>query len=1016
MDLAIVAGIGLIGSFIVNKDNDPITESEKKHSSNNNKYEKYINQIESNENKNINTIDGYTNINNVRLFPTEYNSKTHHLYDNISAQQLNKKISTIAESQVEKSKNPVLTNIISPFYQPYENITKQELTMGTVPINELKLTNDSFNDQFKLQTVDNNKEPFSIGDKYNVSLNDFSPFDNTTIDMTYNIINREDFKQNNMLPMTAKRDVETNESNNFEYKMDIFSGSSKNWNPKKEAPHFFEPTENIQTPFGSGLTTEAERDRIIQSRIKQNQRPFEPIKTAPGVNLDYNEQPVTGFHDPFRIMPYDTDQLRPANKPKITFEDRIKGVPKKGEKRGITSTVIKRRPNHWKYQDFNDLVPSKAQTTKQSITGDYVLPDNARMRTCELVGPSQGPSLVGPSNREGKVKITKRVTHIEDKLGPKSTDTFNPNQKSYNILINDRNTANFTQIQPPKNTNKSGIKFDPNDIAKPTTRQDLTTKHFNNNAKQLISSYSNLTDEAKLTIKQILSTQTYQQIMSSLQHNTYTNLPDNAKQTLKEILITTQNNTHIGTAQHNTYTNLPDNAKHTLKEILNNTETNTHIGTSQHNTYTNLPDNAKHTLKEILNYIETNTHIGTSQHNPISSLSDSAKTTFKQILSSIQLNTNTNPAHKESITNIIDLAKTTIKEQLAIIETNTNINSNHKEAFTNLQDNMRTTTRQTLTNTEFNTFISRTMSNYTNLNDEAKHTIKQILAIQPLNTIIGTAQKNTYTNISDDVKQTIRQLLTLETFSNHIKQNIGSYSNITDNAKTTLKELLSLIENNTNIKTAQQSIYAELSDIAKTTIKEYISTQTFNNNMGTIKKEVAFDFNDMARTTHKQDLLNEKYMGTITNSKIGTTQTNFDIQPTMKDITKIIDYKSGASSAGFNHQPESQYDARNMRQNISKEIISKGQYPTLSGPKLIPVKEIHNNMYQKNKPNYDRSNAPSLTTKINLSDRVLFNLPNHNEKTLKFYDERLYNELLTQFNDNPLINNPQSTTNAKFVL
>ena len=942
MDLAIVAGIGLIGSFIANKtdDNDPINSSNKKYSRNN-KYENYINQIESNENND-----------NIKLFPTDYNSNVHHIYDMNNVQQLNKKIHTMANIQTEKSKNPVLTNIISPYVQPYENITKQELTMGSVPIYELKSDNkESFSDQFKLQTVDNNTEPFSIGDKFNNLLNDFSPFDNSIVDMTYNIIDKEHFKQNNMQPMTAKRDKETNESNNFEYKMDMFSGASKNWFPKRETPHFFEPAENSHTPICSALKCNEERDRIIQSNIKQNQRPFEPIRTAPGVNLNYNEQPITGFHDPFRIMPYDTDQLRPANRPKLTFEDRIKGGPKKGDKRGITAPVIKRRPVHWKHQKFEDLVPSKALTTKQSDTGNYIIPDTARMKTCELIGPSQGPSQVGPSNREGKIKISKRVTHVEDKLGPKTTETFNPNSKSYNILINDRNTTNFDQMQPVKNINQNGIKFDPNDIAKPT---------------------------------------------------------------LKEMLISSELNTNINSTQKNQTNQFNDIANTTMKEILSNLEYNTNIKSTLQQPTPNFTDQSKETLKEILTAIETNTHIGTAQHKPMSNLSDKAKSTFKQILSSIQLNTNISSAQKESISNIIDIAKSTIKQQLATIETNTNISSSKKEAFTNLQDEIKPTIRQTLTNAEFNTFINRTMTDYANLSDDARHTIKQILAIQPLNTIINSTQQNSYTNIQDDVKQTIKQLLTLETFSNHIKQNIGSYSNITDNAKSTLKELLSIIENNTNIKTAQQSIYAELSDLAKITIKEYISTLPLNNNIGTIKNNVTFNPNDLAKTTHKQDLLNEKYMGVITNSTIGTTQTNYDILPTMKDITKIIDYKSAPSSAGFNNKPESQLDARNMRQNISKEVISQGQSPTLSGPKLIPVKEIYNNMYQKNKPNYDRSNAPSLTTKTNLSDRTLFNLPNHNEKTFQFYDERLYNELLTQFDENPLINNPQSITNAKF--
>ena len=55
MDLAIVAGIGMIGTYMINKsniDNNPITESEKKYSRNHDQYNKDIDQIESNENSN----------------------------------------------------------------------------------------------------------------------------------------------------------------------------------------------------------------------------------------------------------------------------------------------------------------------------------------------------------------------------------------------------------------------------------------------------------------------------------------------------------------------------------------------------------------------------------------------------------------------------------------------------------------------------------------------------------------------------------------------------------------------------------------------------------------------------------------------------------------------------------------------------------------------------------------------------------------------------------------------------
>ena len=201
MDLAIVAGIGLIGSFIANnnEENNPITESEKKYSRNNNQYKKNIEQIESNEqNTNLTYENGYKDINTVKLFPTEYNSKVRHIYDTHSVPELNKRIYELTGKQAKKSKNQTITNILSSFFQPYENVTKKEIIMGSVPINELKVNNkESFDEQFKLQTVDNTEEPFSIGDKINSNnqmLNDFSPFENSSVDMTYNIVNKEDFK------------------------------------------------------------------------------------------------------------------------------------------------------------------------------------------------------------------------------------------------------------------------------------------------------------------------------------------------------------------------------------------------------------------------------------------------------------------------------------------------------------------------------------------------------------------------------------------------------------------------------------------------------------------------------------------------------------------------------------------------------------------------------------------------------------------------------------------------------
>jgi hypothetical protein len=1262
MELAVIAGLSIIGSYIINKSNnlniDPIQNIPKQDDNINlDKIIKRVNIIESNENRNdINYNNGYKDINNVKLYPSDINTKVKHLYDTQITSKINDKFKYIASEQINKSKNPKYTNIIpSLFNQQYQNQlmnNSDALIMGPVPSSELLKTNtESFSDQFNLQTVDNIGEPASIGDTWNSSnrsniLNlerslaishGFSPFDNQTSDMTYGIVSNENFSHNNMQPYTSKRDIEQKESNNFEYQMEIFSGSSKNYNPKRETIPFFDPEQFKETQYKQDLVVDEERNRIIQSRNKNNERPFEPVTVSPGLNLDYNEQTQHGLHNTFRVMPKDTNEMRPQNKPKITYEGRIKGAPKKGEKRGIIAPVIKRGPQQWRHQTIDDLVKNKAIVTGPTSQGNYIIPDNARMNTTtETIGQSHGPSLVGSINRAGDVNITKRVTHIEDKLGPKGIEIFNLDQKSYNISNNERNTTNYDENMPAYNPNQGGIKIDENDLAKitkkqqienfkqiglhlttrpktfdssdivkVTNRQELTNKQFNTHNGQnvkrehaydssdivkatnrqelankqfnthngqnikrehaydssdivketgrqslsdikfntmftnLVGTYADLSDQAKMTIKQILSTQSYDQIISASQHNTYVNLPDKAKMTLKQILSMTEFNTNIksadkqgyttpqdianttikqilsiletntilgsankqpysnfqdnakiisrqilsisefntiigqltssyssltddakstikevlseatlntqiGSAQTQMYSSLTDETKNTLKQILSLNELNTNIGSKNKQITSSLTDQAKITLKEILSVLELNTQFNSAQKNPHTNLSDQAKSTLKEILSTIEYNNQISSNQKNQYSSITDQAKTTIKELLSIIEFNTNLGQNSKQIYANLSDNAKTTRKETLTNAEFNTFLIQSIGSYNSLSDEAKTTLKQLLSTQELNTLIGSVQKESYSNLSDNAKITLKQILTLETFSNHIKQNIGSYTNISDDIKTTIKELLTVIDSNVHIKSAAQGTYT-LMDLAKNTIKEYIATKElntniksnnslpithfsdaakitknydtsiskFNNNINTnTKKEIAFDPNDISRTTHKQDLIHANYNGSIINSSIGTQQVSFNIDPTLKDITKIIDYNSAAYSVGINKKPKQIEAARNMRQNITKEVIASGRYPTLSGTKSIPNRDIFNSMEQKIKPNFNVLNSPIMATKINLEDRQTFNIQQVRSKAT--YDERLYEELLSQFDENPLINNPQKVSGSVF--
>jgi len=1046
MEVAVIAGLGLIGSYIAKNNkhnNDPILEPSKiKQSSNKEKdvyrenIKKKIKIIESNENKaDLEYSNGYENDNLVKLFPTEFNSKVHHIYDTRIVPTLDYKYYDKAAEQREKSKIPERTNVIPPlFNQPYKNYyaSEKQLTMGSVPVSEFKNNESSYTSQFNLQTADNIGEPAASGDIWNtkhknetsnfekelIMTQKFSPFNTETFDMTLGMVPKEKFIHNNMQKFTSKRDIGVDENNNFEYNLEIFSGSSKNWNPKRETIPFFNPEEYKETPFGTPNIEDEERDRTVISKIKQNERPFEPVHVGPGLNLNYDQPSTHGFHDTFRAMELDTNELRPQNKPKLSYEGRFQAPQRKGEKRGIISDVKKRRPLHWRYQTVDDLTPNRAVNTAQADTGTWIIPNNARTETTTqlMAGPAIAPTQVGAKNREGKVKITKRITHVEDKLGPKNpTERFTPNAKSYNILLNERNTTNYDDVMPATKLTQGNTAFDPNDLAKGTKKQTLSEREFNTAIGGLLGTYTNLPDEAKQTIKQILSTQTYNQMVSCVQHNVYTNLPDEAKKTIKQILSLCEFNNFIGSTQQGTYSDPQDLAKDTIKQMLTRSEFNTNIGSAQKSSYTNyfdqaklttkqlletmefntnvgpnnqktyaeFVDKAKSTIKELTELLEFNNNLGTTQKETYAEFTDNAKTTIKELSELIEFNNNMKTAQQGTYSDYMDQAKSTIKQLIETMEFNNNIGSAQKNGYSNLSDLPKTTNKETLTEKEFNTFLARTLGTYSDLSDEAKITLKQILATQKLNTMIGMTKKEAYTNLSDEAKITLKQLLTLQTFSTHIRQNIGTYTNLPDEAKITLKQILSVIENNNNVKSAQQGSYTNLMDLAKITLKEFLAEQQLNNNVGVSRNEkgIAIDYNDLPKITHKQDLLNENYITT-------------------------------AVAAGFNKKPQPQKAERNMRQNITKEIIAKGVSPTLSGPKLIPTKDNYISMKQRNKPCFNRSNPPSLTTKINLEDRKIFRGQYIKQKAA--YDERLYQELLDQFDDNPIVNNIQTTTNAKF--
>jgi hypothetical protein len=201
---------------------------------------------------------------------TGFDSKYHS--NNIKENQ--ETINNLFEKRRLDSNQSFTTNIIPPSSWRYSG----ENGMGTDNIKN----NDNLEDQFKLQVIKKNGLV-----SFNETNSNFTSFDNT---VENNI--KECFSMN-----TKKRDFEQFNDYNEQktpLKLDIFSGSSRNYFSKTEIEPFFQPAKDMSFVNGMGVITDKFEDRYNDAlRLeKRNERPFEPEKVGPNPKGKY-----TGYHD-----------------------------------------------------------------------------------------------------------------------------------------------------------------------------------------------------------------------------------------------------------------------------------------------------------------------------------------------------------------------------------------------------------------------------------------------------------------------------------------------------------------------------------------------------------------------------------------------------------------------------------------------------------------------------------------------------------------------------------------------
>ena len=984
------------------------------------------------------------------------------IYNNDKNDKNNNIIKNIVKKRVDDCNNPLKTNIINNDIKRINSINNISINnkimnnefyennvKGINKTNLFESFNDSpneeqeisFNNQFKPLLFDTkgNPEPKNITHK-SIDLEKmssierslavdggYSAFNEQDYDMTLKASNSEELTHNNMVPHFKNNGSVINNYNeqNIANKVELFSGSSKNFVPKKEIlQENFKPVEtNISNVRGQENFLDKVEGYYNPSSERRNEQPFESIQVGPGLRLDPEQttRPEVGSVEEFRPLPKETNNLRSADNPKESYKGVI--VPgQKGSKVAKIGSVYKRRPEKTKEVNPKDYQPSGGAYRKPTKRDKIMIRNTNREKSKSIIGPAtfEVSKLISKNDREGTVQDSKRVqlengdpTNLKYHVSRHISNT-----KSYDLPETERDTTQYNEHPQGLHRSEYGNNaYNPNDSAKQTIKQTtIYTPHTGAalGPNNKIKSY-NPEDIARATTKEttlhpngkeigtlggnIFKVKSYDpsQETNPTQretncHNNYdggfqsavkrvtsfdpNNLPN---PTIRSISAYSQNKGNMGRNDTNkvqTY-NPNDLAKNTTRET---TQFNDYQGMARGpinktNTY-NPNDITRNTLREISGQNEYEGNIKSyvnrgQSYDPNQIPNETARNITS--LNKQQLNAKSDIDRVRSY-NPNDIARNTIKE----LNIHNEIPSNVKSSVDyphhyNPNDVLGSTLRETTLHNNYDGGVVAPNNRSTtyNPNDLARTTNKEQI-------------------IFDDRKGIGRGQI-----------DKPHYYDPNDEAKTTIKQT-TLYSDDGNIKSAYNKPHVfDPNNIPATTLKEMLVKQ-YNIGIahGTINKKTAFDPNDIPADTLKQLLVINNYVSNVNKeSGSGYLSNKYTAPDTLRQLMNIL--RSGGLK-GYD-QPSDYSAEKNMEQDIRREILNQSREPT-------------NRSYDK-APTEDNAGIPKLKEQVNIQRDPIRNnsnyignnyyIPSVHTKINNRHDEdnRLDPQVLTQLIDNPLVNN-----------
>lgn len=463
--------------------------------------------------------------------------------------------------------------------------------------------------------------------------------------LTGDYVTEDLMAHNNMVPFFGGRMKQNMDDTANKALLETYTGVT-DVKSKCEVKSLFDMKENVGNVNGMRNNDDFYRDRYTAPRLRNNETPVDKVMVGPGLNQGFSSQPTGGFQQLDAVnyaMPKCVDQLRAANKPKLTYEGRtVDGL--KTSLPGKVGTVEKNRVETFYEQKEDMLFKTTGAYLKAAEIPEFNVKPTHRLTTSKQYIGSAINTTSKARTAEGAVQLPHRSQYGEfgvrnpalNKIGKGERDDYG---KSHIMVYANERDITTTRVHQGNLTSLIKSIIAPfQDMVKVTKKDDFvnSAREYGNMSAQIPEKAAlyDPNDVARTTIKE---TTIHDAVMANLKGHEKTTVHDPndvARTTTKETTIHDAVMANLKGNEKVTVYDPNDIARTTIKETLIHDEIDTGTMTGPKQLYVYDPEEiAKKTMRETLERMDYEMNLaGGALKGKVYDPEDIARRTMKETL------------------------------------------------------------------------------------------------------------------------------------------------------------------------------------------------------------------------------------------------------------------------------------------------------------------------------------------------------------------------------------------------